>query len=142
MTTIACDGLGMAGDGQAEANEAVLSRTRPKVRKLSDGSLFGGAGPATELDLLAQWLIEGGKKPKLEKLTALRLMPDGKLIYFTEKCQPIEIDAPCAVGSGGEFAMGAMDAGATPQEAVEIASDRDPHTGGVITYLELPATQK
>lgn len=86
---------------------------------------------------MARWLIEGGGKPKIKDTAALRLMPDGKLFYVNESLEPVEVGAPCAVGSGMDFAIGAMEHGATPEEAVGIASKRDPGTGGTITVLSL-----
>jgi ATP-dependent protease HslVU (ClpYQ) peptidase subunit len=47
------------------------------------------------------------------------------------------IDPPFAIGSGMDFALGAMDAGKSPAEAVEIACRRDPHSGGEVTSLSI-----
>ena len=41
-------------------------------------------------------------------------------------------DGNYAVGSGAKFALGALNAGATPERAVEIAAKYDPSTGGDI----------
>jgi 20S proteasome alpha/beta subunit len=137
MTTIATDGKTMASDGQAEACGTITASRRAKVVKLGDGSLYGSSGRKTDSDALARWLIEGGKKPKVEKLSALRLMPDGVLLYYSETLEPCEVDTPCAVGSGMDFAIGAMEFGASPVEAVKIACKRDPGSGGEITVLAL-----
>ena len=48
-----------------------------------------------------------------------------------------ESDENWAVGSGSEYAMGAMLAGAEVQEAVEIASDMDVYTGGKVRVVEV-----
>lgn len=40
-----------------------------------------------------------------------------------------------SMGSGGDIALGAMEAGATPEEAVRIAARRDLYTGGETTVL-------
>lgn len=40
-----------------------------------------------------------------------------------------------SMGSGGDMALGAMEAGATPEEAVRVAMTRDIYTGGEITVL-------
>ena len=48
-----------------------------------------------------------------------------------------ETDSNWVVGSGGEYAMGALLAGADPKEAVEIASDLDIYTGGHVTVTEV-----
>jgi len=42
---------------------------------------------------------------------------------------------PFAIGSGSEFALGAMHAGATPLEAIRIASKLDIYTGGPLDVL-------
>jgi ATP-dependent protease HslVU (ClpYQ) peptidase subunit len=137
VTTIATDGFAMAGDGQAEAMDTIIAFNRAKIRRLPDGSLFGMAGRSADSETLSRWLIEGGKKPKLGSLSALRLYPDGRLEWISELCDPIQIDAPCAVGSGMDYALGAMDAGASPERAVRIAARRDPGTGGAITVLHI-----
>lgn len=145
MTTIVCDGKSMAGDGQAEACHTIISHERVKVRRLSDGSLFGMAGAGGNADPLAEWLIDGGKKPKMiGSLSALRLFPDGRIFYLSESLDPTEITTPAAVGSGMDFAIGAMEAGAGIMDAVLIACRRDPGSGGKITVLfldEQPALQ-
>lgn len=42
-----------------------------------------------------------------------------------------------AIGSGEDFALGAMEMGATAHEAVVVAARRDTATGGAIIVLEL-----
>lgn len=44
---------------------------------------------------------------------------------------------PWALGSGGSFAMGAIFAGCNAEEAVDVASQLDPMTGGAIEKIEL-----
>jgi hypothetical protein len=88
---------------------------------------------------MIEWLEKGeGKKPRMKSFSGLRLFPDGRLEYWSEDIEvPTPVDAPCAVGSGMDFAIGAMLHGATPSEAVAIATQRDPGTGGTITVLSL-----
>jgi ATP-dependent protease HslVU (ClpYQ) peptidase subunit len=137
MTTIACDGKSMAGDGQSEASGSVLTMKQQKVCRLKDGSLFGSSGKAADRIAVTRWLNDEGPKPKPKMLAALRLMPDGSLLYMQEALEPTPVDVPCAVGSGMDFALGAMDAGVASTAAVEIAAKRDPGTGGQITTLFL-----
>lgn len=140
MTTIATDGKTMAGDGQAEACNTIICTSRAKVVRLSDGSLFGSAGRGADNIAMAKWLENGcdGKKPGFKRFSGLHLFPDGRLEYWSEDVDvPTPVDAPCAVGSGMDFAIGAMLHGATPEEAVDIAAKRDPGTGGKITVLSL-----
>lgn len=44
-----------------------------------------------------------------------------------------------ALGSGGEFALGALSAGATPEQAVEIAGNFDIGSNGDVTCFEILA---
>lgn len=140
MTTIATDGKTMAGDGQGEACHTIICTNRAKVARLSDGSLFGSAGRGADNIAMIDWLEGGceGKKPNLKSFSGLRLFPDGRLEYWSEEVNvPTPVDAPCAVGSGMDFAIGAMEAGLSPEAAVGIAAKRDPGTGGKITVFRL-----
>jgi ATP-dependent protease HslVU (ClpYQ) peptidase subunit len=138
VTTIATDGKTMAGDGQAEACRTIISLSRQKVTRLPDGSLCGCAGSGVDAIAFAKWLADGGPRPKFkDSMSALHLKADGSLDYYSERGEPSPVEAPCAVGSGMDFAIGAMLFGAAPEEAVAIASQRDPGTGGKITALSL-----
>lgn len=140
MTTIASDGLSVAGDSRLlSGTDIVVSSSRVKVRRLCDGSVLGCSGTSIDVEAFVAWLEAGGKgkRPKAsDKMSALQLTPAG-LVYFGAEGPGIPCDAPMAIGSGGEIAMGAMDAGATPVEAVEIAIDRDPFSGGPVLELAL-----
>jgi hypothetical protein len=52
------------------------------------------------------------------------------------------VHPPCAIGSGGVYALAAMKAGASAEESVKIAIEMDPYSGGdvfcekVLPYLE------
>jgi ATP-dependent protease HslVU (ClpYQ) peptidase subunit len=138
MTTIATDGKTMAGDGQtalAEGHVTVL--TKSKLHHLPDGSVIGCAGNTVDILRAVAWLKSGreGKPPKLAEVGILQLMPDGSLFYWNEELEPHQWDVPCAIGTGGELALGAMLAGASPKKAVEIACQRDPMSGGKISEL-------
>lgn len=44
----------------------------------------------------------------------------------------------CAIGSGKSFALGAMAAGATAEEAVRASARHDKNTGGEVTSIRFP----
>jgi len=143
MTTIATDGRSMAGDGQiADQFDTVLDTARAKVHRLSNGSVVGGAGNSFDLLSWRNWL-EAGKQGDCpisdERFAGLILSTDGVILWVDHKGREIEVPGPCAIGSGQDFAIGAMEAGATPEEAVRIACKRDSGTGGAVIALE-PAT--
>lgn len=139
MTTIACDGHWMAADGMVtNRNRVIVELDAVKVRRLKDGSVIGYAGVYHIGEALRAFL--DGDTAEVEacgEWTAIRLMPDGSGLYYCDK-HPTS-GAPCSwpatLGTGGEMALGAMLAGATPKRAVELAAKRDTDTGGSITVL-------
>lgn len=135
MTTIATDGKTMAADGQAEVSGSILTSDSVKVVRLPDGSLFGSAGRRIDRPKAVAYMVDGGKKPKLVDFQALHLKVDGSLWYLNEELEPTRVNVPCAVGSGMDFALGAMDFGASPEEALAVAIERDPSSGGLISVL-------
>lgn len=137
MTTIATDGRSMAGDGLVTSNGTVFGSACQKVHRLPDGRLVGMTGPVYNQQIFLDWLASGGDAPKLlEGFESIVLGPDGALSY-DEHCHCYPEELPTAAGSGRQIAIGAMEAGATPAQAVEIACRRNTETGGQITVLYL-----
>ena len=141
MTTIACDGKSMAGDGQREFRGSISTRRAKKVRRLPDGSLLGTCGDVAIGIALVEWLTNGGDKPAPMEpelgFNALLLKPTGEVMLYDKHFVPAEVELPIAIGSGMDFAVGAMLAGKSAAEAVEIAAIRDTGTGGEITVLAI-----
>jgi len=76
------------------------------------------------------------QKPKLTNIQIL-MVDKTKQIYIADK-NLVYIPIGCkkwAIGSGGEFALGAMYAGKTAKEAIKIASQLDVYTGNAIDTL-------
>lgn len=68
--------------------------------------------------------------PNTKGLQGLVLTADGDIYIFNSLSQWIRINEPfAAVGSGAPFALGAMESGASPKEAVRAAMKRDPWSG-------------
>lgn len=55
---------------------------------------------------------------------------------------PLMENEPYAIGSGQEYALGAMDAGADVETAVKIAAKRDVYTGGAIKVFDVNAYKR
>ena len=102
-----------------------------------DGVYVGIAGNPGYAKKFIDWYRGDQKEyPQLgEQFAALVLYPDG----FCEYWDDIGVGQPCgvpaAIGSGGEMAMGALMAGATPEEAIKVAIKLDEKTGGEIQTL-------
>ena len=96
------------------------------------GSLWTGAGSAAHLAQFRLWTLGKGKRPKIEKpdseedsakLEIVQVKPKDGLYLWINDAIPEFIDRQFfAVGSGGGYAIGALSKGASPQEAIEIAS--------------------
>jgi ATP-dependent protease HslVU (ClpYQ) peptidase subunit len=123
----------MVGDGMLTRFERLVASSSRKVHRLKDGRLLGAAGKTRDVDPLIKWLDGEGARPKKAEVSALLLSPGGKVELIVDNDDPIRVEAPAAVGSGSELAIGAMLAGASPRDAVLIAASRDPFTGGELT---------
>lgn len=143
MTVIATDGRSMAADGIAVSRGTIVDHDLKKVVRLNDGTLIGSAGIRHEGLAFKRWIEEGGGAPKIKQsFEALVLRPDGSCTYHCEKdLDGVPTELPAAIGSGMDFALGAMDAGASPFDAVRHAANRCPGIGGTITTLDLLTPQ-
>lgn len=101
--------------------------------------VLGGAGTFTSVRQAAAWVESGAdpdNKPETDDKDYHLLAVDrnGKIWLAADSLEwmPIEEDM-AAVGSGSYYAMGALLAGATPERAIEIASEMDSATGNGIT---------
>lgn len=137
MTTIACDGRSMAGDGMITENDHVCRTDYEKVRRLSDGRIVGFCGNSFNWNAYFDWLEkEEGDPPKVEhELEVLVLLPDGTIRQYDEHGRWFLEKSPCAIGSGQRFALAAMDFGKSAAEAVAYAITRDIFSGGEVTVL-------
>jgi ATP-dependent protease HslVU (ClpYQ) peptidase subunit len=137
VTVIACDGRTMAGDGITAVGWTITDTTTVKVSRLADGRLVGTTGNSADRPKFIRWLEGTTEQAKLEDFAALVLHPCGKLEWYGDDYEPLPCVAPQSVGCGKDFALAAMDAGATPEEAVKVACKRSTHCGGSITVLSL-----
>lgn len=155
MTTIAVkDGI-MVGDGRCSLGSTVIKDDMVKVFWINN-HLMGGAGRARSISTFAQWLQkhtdytivnqEVGDLVDLippvlqddEEFTALVLTPDKQvLMYDGNVALNLGQDVTASIGSGSVFAIAAMDAGASAEDAVKIAMKRDVYSGGEITIVQL-----
>lgn len=141
MTTIATDGKSMAGDGMlCDHCETIVNLGGRKVHRLDDGRIIGASGNSFDIIAWRDWLKSGreGACPiESDQFAGLVLHPNGVVHWVDHKGREIVTPAPCAIGSGQDYAIGAMEAGASAEQAVTIACRRDPHSGGDITALHL-----
>lgn len=162
MTTIVIDRRGERNVIAADRQAAFHSRLVNKLVPLPDGSVLGCAGAAGGIHLMIEWLmLEIGEQirinnlprtgvhqrstfppPKLadgQEVEMLRMYPDGRVTMITLPGTEMIVSEPFfSIGSGSDYAMGALAAGATVGKAIEIASRFDPNTGGGYDAKTMP----
>lgn len=139
MTTVAWDGRTLVADSAATTDSRKI--TTHKLFRLADGSLVGGAGTLTEIREMVAWLNSGSDPetlPECSDCDLLLVKTDGSVLEFSGSADGIPVlDKVAAIGSGAEYAIGAMLAGKPARRAVEIAAMRDPFTRGPFVGLRL-----
>jgi hypothetical protein len=137
MTTIAWDGKTLAADTLVSQREGWVGHT-VKIGACDKG-LYGACGKLPFIQRFLCWAAGDRKQPPTKDWadgTGVIIGLDGKVREWDEEGW-IEYDAPhYAWGSGFQFALAAMDAGADARRAVEIAF-RDHDTGGEVITLSL-----
>lgn len=141
------DGKIVAADSQATANSEVQPGGYTKIVR-DESIVFCFSGTFSLFAPLMKW-YRGGRKDK----DALKIevdYPNHLWIFDPREAGPMQIinahkcpypeplTVPNAMGSGGCYALGALYAGATPAEAVEIAKKLDVFSGGDIQFVDIP----
>jgi hypothetical protein len=146
MTTIALrDGI-LAADSQTVRNDMITGRIG-KILRLDLGRGFvSGAGDLASLTAWRDWcdsMLCGRSQPapKFENFAGI-LIGGHKTrgVWRHENASglyPVEVAPYYAWGSGSQFAMGAMHAGANAVQAVLAAISLDPWTGGSIQTVDV-----
>lgn len=134
MTTIAYrDGV-MAGDSRGYSSSRYPIGSKVKVERLPDGTLLGASStiPGGAETARAWWNArQTDDHHDIElpaSFTLLIVKPNGEVYYVNDThhvAGPLRGEF-FAIGSGGEYAQGAMQMGATAVEALRAACKLDP----------------
>lgn len=148
MTTIVYRNGILAADSRAYAGSKTPVGTKRKIRRLEDGSLFGcSSSRVGQPENIARMVQEHGVGKTFEKdvpAQVIVIQPDGAIYLFNDGDSfsgPIQSEF-LAIGSGEEFATGALLNGASAAQAVEIAIRCDPWSDGPILTLMLNQSGK
>lgn len=138
MTTIAYRQGVIAADTQMIQGTSIIGHITKIVRR-DDGALCGGAGDLAWVQAFHRWFLEGceGEPPRFDDDCSKGLIiRRRKPIEVFESIGAFEFKPEfVAIGSGKEFALGAMQVGASAKRAVKAAMAFDPGTGGAIMTL-------
>ena len=147
MTTIAIDSRGefIAADGQVTCSGAVVTTTLRKILVETENGnprIYAMAGTTCMFEALVKWHKDGHKPSELPpasdgKWTLLVIDRKGARSYGHEAPYAELVPYPYALGTGNEYALGALKAGASAEEAVRIACEIDIHSGGEIQVVNI-----
>jgi hypothetical protein len=111
--------------------------------KIRNGAVFGLTGNGALFDPMIQWYIDGANPEALPKCaeayadTALIVFRQGHACFYKVNLPyPDDAAAPDAWGAGADFAIGAMEAGASAEQAVELAIRREAYCGGPVQVID------
>lgn len=139
MTTIAYRDGALAADTLINSGSGGRAGFTCKIARGPKGTLGGSAGRLEDAALFRTWVERDctGDQPSFsDGFDAILVRPDGWLCYVGEKGRIVPFKAEfAAVGSGEQYAMGAMAAGASAEEAVRAAIQFDTGSGGEIVVL-------
>ncbi len=123
MTIIAANKDMLCGDSQMSVD--TLSTKGKKVYEVN-GDFIGMSGDVSDQPQFLEWYKHKGEKPVLDDgFSALVLTKKGKLMQYEDVLIPLPVNEKFhAIGSGAHFALGAMSAGATPEQAVRLTCKR------------------
>lgn len=137
ITTIAVNKNEIACDQQVSHSSGYKLKIKSKIHYFYNTLIYpkpfyiGFAGSLDEAHSVLEWLNSPTEKPPRTKMNEFIILTEDKKVFtFINPLRWIPIEEPFyAIGSGGQFALGALHAGSTPKEAVVIASKCDSGTG-------------
>jgi hypothetical protein len=110
-----------------------------KIQRIN-GSLYGGAGSAEQIQKMFVWFANPDMKPDWKFEPDFHILQVSHQGIFFWGCEMVALPIPLphyAVGSGSEYAIGALECGAPPDQAIKIASKYDPYTGSEVQRFKL-----
>jgi ATP-dependent protease HslVU (ClpYQ) peptidase subunit len=149
MTTIAYRAGVIAADSRAWSGDKMPIGNKQKIRRLADGSLLGiSTNIPGFAEALWKW-IEAGRvyndAPKANREMNFEILlvdPEGQVFYANDEFHltgPLEAQF-FAIGSGAQYALGAMRHGADAEAAVECGCALDVWSSHPVYALDLKVT--
>jgi ATP-dependent protease HslVU (ClpYQ) peptidase subunit len=134
----------MAADSRAYSGSTHPIGNKRKIHRLKDGSLLGITSNQVGIaESFRDWLDDGANReaavPHEPSFNAIHVKPNGDVYLYDDgyaPSGPIKADF-YAIGSGGQYAYGAMTVGVEVEEAVSVAIKCDIWCGGHVDLLEL-----
>jgi 20S proteasome alpha/beta subunit len=143
MTTICYKGGVMAADKQATSSGCKHGKMT-KIFKIN-GHLIGCAGDGHACMEMIRWFTDGAKPDEFPDIQKdedngmlMVVTPEGKIQFYEKSFLPVQYENDfAAMGSGRDFALGAMASGLGAVQAVEVAISFDIYSGNGVDWLPL-----
>lgn len=140
MTVIATDGKTVASDSLITFGYERGAAASQKIF-VEGGLVFATSGIALG-QAIVRWYLNGADPSATPRVGdenwGLLVMDGSDILHFHAKNPyPIKVGAPFSMGSGGEYALGAMHHGASPEEAAAIAIKLCTTCGGEIQSVDI-----
>lgn len=138
MSVAVWDGKTLAADSQA-----VCAGTRSRLRKIvksPDGFLAAGVGTVSSFIPWLRW-VQAGMPPEeqptsLKDATVIIVEPRGRAFLFEGSATRMPLtERKWAIGSGADYALGAMAVGADAAQAVRAACRYNVDCGGPVVAM-------
>lgn len=128
-----------------------------KIEHLKNGYVFLGAGHCYPMSKVKYWASTGfsnDARPEFDELfsesredysmSCLIISPDGEEVtLMDDEITPTKVlDDIVTIGSGGPYARAALRAGASMEEAINIAIEYDGNSGGPVRTYTFPSGKK
>ncbi len=141
MTTIAWDGATLAADRQSTWGGTPIPTRKVFKLQAPDGSfiLYGGSGNTIQLSAFHRWVTgRTVRMPLIDDAQFMMIDMHRKVWIAHHNLDWHQMDVKrWAMGSGADYALGAMEHGACAREAVKVASALDVSTGLGIDCVRL-----
>lgn len=146
MTIIVAHNGVMVADSAAIAGDRIFPCGSPKIKRTKDGGLVACCGSEDDCFVFSQWAVAGfpeDAKPVLtsgnDGFAALYMRPDGSVwnFYGVRRSSPTQQPAYIGERTAVCVVCGAMAAGASAEQAVEIAIKHTVWIGGPIQVERL-----
>jgi hypothetical protein len=131
VTIIVAMKMTMVADSGESQGDLMLTVGYPKIVRNSDGWLAGACGSSGLAAVFNAWFKKGTPETKPEmpdgkNFAALLMDPSGNVYRIEESllAYPVSEPAICGASDAEGYVLGALDMGASPEQAVELASNR------------------
>lgn len=142
MTTIVFDGKTLAADKRLSYGSTPVDGLMPKVFPVTDHKnwqVIALAGRMSAATRLMAYVLEGGDRPTDidESVGLLAIDIAGVPYQIGGDGIPTRVPMKWAIGSGQDYALGALEVGADAETALKAATKLDMSTGGGVDLYQV-----